>query len=68
MHERDEKTERTLLAWQPRSSRRLTQEDARQIAVNMTSFFQILGEWDRKERERNPPPPGDQASIRRFGT
>jgi hypothetical protein len=68
MHERDKKIERTLNAWQPRSSRRLNQVDACQIAENMTSFFQILAEWDRKESESNAPPPGDRASVRRSGT
>lgn len=63
MQERDAKIERTLLVWQPRSSRRLTQDDARQIGANMASFFQILAEWDRKGKERNPPLPCDHASV-----
>ncbi len=34
--------DRNLQFWQPRSPRKLTREDARQIATNMTRFFGIL--------------------------
>ncbi len=37
--------DRTLEVWQPRTSRALTREDARQIAENVTGFFRILLEW-----------------------
>jgi hypothetical protein len=40
----------TIAIWQPRTSRRLTREDARQIIENMTGFFNVLREWDRAER------------------
>jgi hypothetical protein len=40
----------TIAIWQPRASRPLTREDARQIVENMTGFFNVLREWDRAER------------------
>jgi len=41
---------RTLEVWQPRASKLLTPEDARQIAENVTGFFHILAEWDAAEQ------------------
>ena len=38
--------ERTLQVWQPRASKALTYEDARQIFENVTGFFKILKEWE----------------------
>jgi hypothetical protein len=32
------------------SDRKLSREDARQIAENVTGFFSILAEWSRAER------------------
>jgi hypothetical protein len=40
----------TIATWQPRASRPLTREDARQIIENMTGFFNVLRDWDRAER------------------
>ena len=40
-------TGRTRKVWQPRIRRELTDEDARQIAENVTGFFSILAEWSR---------------------
>ncbi len=45
----DNLIDRTLKAWQPRTGRNLTNEDARQIAENVTGFFAILAEWSRAE-------------------
>ena len=42
----------TLEVWQPRASRRLTREDARQIAENLSGFFSLLLEWDTTEGNR----------------
>ena len=42
--------DRTLEVWQPRTSKVLTGEDARQIAENVTEFFQILTEWEAAEQ------------------
>src|SRR5580704_5642347 len=40
--------DRTLQLWLPRSARKLNSDDARQIAANMTGFFKILAEWQKK--------------------
>ena len=39
----------TLEIWQPRSSRQLTEEDARQIIMNTVSFFRTLQDWKLDE-------------------
>jgi hypothetical protein len=41
---------RTRQIWQPRIGRDLTDEDARQIAENVTGFFTVLAEWSHAER------------------
>ena len=38
--------ERTLEVWQPRSLRRLSPEDTRQIAENVRGFFDTLIKWN----------------------
>jgi hypothetical protein len=43
----------TLELWQRRTSRVLTREDGRQIAENVTGFFQLLS--DRKVAEMRAP-------------
>lgn len=48
----DDLIEETLRVFQPRTERRLTREDAREIAHNLTGFFKVLVEWDRREREK----------------
>jgi len=45
-----EQIARTLEIWSRRSTRPLTEEDAREIAENMTGFFRILLEWKAKKR------------------
>jgi hypothetical protein len=40
-------TTRTREISQPRAGRKLTDEDVRQIAENVTGFFSILAEWSR---------------------
>ena len=45
----DNLIDRTRNVWQPRTGRNLTNEDARQIAENVTGFFAILAEWSRVE-------------------
>ena len=42
-------TEDAIAVWQPRLRRRVTKEDAREIAENITGFFTILAEWSRQE-------------------
>ena len=39
----------THKVWQPRLPRNLTDEDARQIAKNITGFFALLTEWSQAE-------------------
>ncbi|HVC76142.1 MAG TPA: hypothetical protein VND96_06435 [Candidatus Micrarchaeaceae archaeon] len=41
---------RTLEVWSRRSTRPLTEEDARQITQNMTGFFRVLVEWKARKR------------------
>jgi hypothetical protein len=45
-----ERIARTLEIWSRRSSRPLTEEDAREIAANMTGLFRVLLEWKAKKR------------------
>jgi hypothetical protein len=42
--------ERTLEVWQPRSAHRLTEEGAREIAENVTGFFEVLQGWAQAEK------------------
>jgi hypothetical protein len=44
-----ERIAQTLEIWSLRSSRPLTEEDAREIAANMTGFFRVLLEWKAKK-------------------
>lgn len=58
----------THKVWQPRLQRNLTDEDARQIAENVTGFFAILAEWSRAARpgppnDLNVPGPTDSAEV-----
>ena len=46
----DERSARTLELWSRRSAQPLTEEDAREIAENMTGFFRVLLEWKVKKR------------------
>ena len=41
---------RTRQIWQPRIGRDLTDDDARQIAENVTGLFSLLAEWANAER------------------
>ena len=52
----DNLIDRTRQVWQSRTGRDLTNEDARQIAENVTGFFSILAEWSRAEM---PTPAND---------
>jgi hypothetical protein len=42
--------DQTVTFWQPRTSRKLTREDGRQIAENVSGFFRILLEWEAAEQ------------------
>ena len=59
---------RTRKVWQPRFRRKLTDEDARQIAENVTGFFSILAEWSRAatpvpENAADVPAASDTAEV-----
>jgi len=47
---RSEFLDQTIAIWQPRATRPLTREDAREIIENVTGFFAVLQEWERAER------------------
>lgn len=47
----EDSLKRTRLVWQPRYSRRLTEEDARQIAQNLSGFFETLARWNSPRAE-----------------
>jgi hypothetical protein len=47
----------TIEFWQPRASRMLTPEDARQIVENLTAFIHVLDRLDRKRPARTEAPP-----------
>jgi hypothetical protein len=54
-------TQRTLDLWQSRTAHKLTAEDAREMAANVSAFFRLLAEWDREaRREQEQPPPDEQ--------
>jgi hypothetical protein len=48
--ERGDFISQTIAIWQKRTERKLTREDGREIVENITGFFSILQEWERKER------------------
>jgi hypothetical protein len=43
---------RTLEVWQPRSARRLSEEDARKTAENVAGFFTLLLEWEASQQDK----------------
>ncbi len=61
----DDGVGRTLEVWQPRTTRRLTREDARQIIENVTGFVQILFEWEAAERSA---PDVSRADVKNAGS
>jgi hypothetical protein len=44
--------QQTIKIWQPRTLRELTYEDARQVTENAVGFFQVLEEWEKKEKSK----------------
>jgi len=42
---------RTVTFWSERTEQTFSREDARQMLVNVTGFFAVLAEWNRKGRE-----------------
>jgi hypothetical protein len=53
----------TLAFWQPRTTRKLTREDAREINENLTGFFRVLMEWSRIDRDAAKPSNSGDAKI-----
>jgi hypothetical protein len=45
----DNLVDQTIALWRPRIGRDLSREDARQIAENVTGFFNILADWSRTD-------------------
>ena len=54
---------RTHKVWQSRLSRKLTDEDARQIAENVTGFFTILQGWSAAADTRPSDPEADREAA-----
>jgi hypothetical protein len=55
--------EETIRVWQPRSSRPLTHEDARQMVENVTGFFAILQGWSAAAASRPSEPEADREAA-----
>ncbi len=45
----ENRIERTREVWQPRIGRDLSDDEAKQIAANVTGFFSVLAEWVRAD-------------------
>jgi hypothetical protein len=46
----DDFIEETRAFWSKRTGRTFSREDAREMIANISGFFRILNEWDRKAR------------------
>ena len=57
----------TISVWQPLTERSLTHEDSREIIENMTGFFRILQEWERRERAEKIASPNKLGGPSREG-
>ena len=55
--------EETVRFWQPRYSRPLTPEDARQIVENVTGFFSLLQRWSAAADIRQSQPEADKEAA-----
>ena len=55
--------DQTVAFWQPRTCRKLTREDGRQIAENVSGFFRILLEWEAAERSANAPAAAKEFTV-----
>jgi hypothetical protein len=42
--------EETIRIWQPHYKQKLCREDAREIASNLTGFFETLAEWQERKK------------------
>ena len=55
--------EETIRVWQPRVSRQLTAEDARQMVENVTGFFTTLHAWSAAAGTRQSEPESDKEAA-----
>jgi hypothetical protein len=55
--------EETIQFWQPRASRALTPEDARQMVENVTGLFTILQRWSEAADARQSEPKADKEAA-----
>jgi hypothetical protein len=55
--------EETIRFWQPRVSRQLTDEDARQMVENVTGFFTTLQGWSAAAETRQSQPEADREAA-----
>lgn len=65
----DEFLDETIAIWQPRygDRKKLTREDAREIATNLVGFFRILQEWGRAEKAQASSTEANSKSEDVFG-
>ena len=40
----------TIVFWSERSGQEFSQEDARQMVANVSGFFTVLAEWERRAK------------------
>jgi hypothetical protein len=43
----------TIAFWSKRSGQEFSQEDAREMVANVSGFFLVLAEWERRAAEDN---------------
>jgi hypothetical protein len=55
--------EEAVQFWQPRASRRLTHEDARQMVENVTGFFTMLQRWSEAADAQQIQPNADKEAA-----
>ena len=59
----DELIARTRDVWQPRLGRKVTCDEAKQIAASLTGFFAVLAEWSRTDLPDPANDNGDEATT-----
>ena len=40
----------TIRIWQPHYQQKLTREDAKEIAKNLSGFYEVLAEWQERKK------------------
>ncbi|MFH1891571.1 MAG: hypothetical protein ABIK83_02690 [Candidatus Zixiibacteriota bacterium] len=53
--------------WSRRYGRSVSRDEARDIAANIGSFFDLLSEWERKKEQSRATNPEDQNDTQRGG-